>query len=86
MVHTIMPKKDVASFPRGELCVASVNHTMQQGEGEAADEVMLSVTLCGPASAVAEYVAEHPVESVELKPMHPWHHSSYAAVSGRYVR
>ena len=47
---------------------------------------MLSVTLCGPASAVAEYVAEHPVESVELKPMHPWHHSSYAVVSGRYVR
>lgn len=72
-----MAKKEVASFPRDELHVASINHAVQSDEtGQ-----MVSVTLCGSATAIAEFVAQHPDDAVELKPQHPWHHPKYAEIA-----
>eukprot|EP01049_Picozoa_sp_SAG25_P008347 SAG25_NODE_742_length_5598_cov_36.107110_3_plen_85_part_00 len=84
MLHTIMPTTEVDSYPRDDLHVASINHTVQSGSSGDGDEKMVSVTLCGSATAVAEFVARHPEDSVELQPKHPWHHPMYAdAISSR---
>ena len=74
MVHTTMNKSDLSTFPHGDLSLAAINHIVPGGAPGA-----VSVTLCGPAPAVADWLSKDE-GAVELRPEHPWHHASYAEV------
>ena len=65
MVHTELPRTSLSQFPNSDgLDLAAINYAVKSGESEDAD--ILSVTLCGSAAAVANYMmrdqeATHPL-------------------------
>jgi len=74
MVHTELPRTSLSQFPNSDgLDLAAINYAVKSGESEDAD--ILSVTLCGSAAAVANYMMRDQ-EATQLKPQHPWHHPS----------